>query len=804
MDAFLQDLRFAIRSLSRAPAFALAAVATLALGIGANTAVFSLTNAVFLRPLPAERPQELVRLLANERGAPGASNPLSYPDYLDVAALRGVFAGVAASGRAEVERASGAPTRGQLVSGNYFTVLGVRPAVGRALLPSDDVAGAKPVAVVSHDLWTRELGGGGDVVGSELRLNGQAFTVVGVAPASFRGTDVEIAPDVWVPLAQQPLLRGAAAGAPSLLAQRGSHWLFPIARLAPGVTRDQASSALRVLSARLGAAYPETNREVRFRAIPGGTLVSAASSPEVLVVFILLSVVVAAVLAIACANVANLLLARAASRRREIAIRVSVGASRGRLVRQLLTESVLLALLGGAAGLALARAASRLFRLLELPPTLDFSTDGRVLAHSLAMSLATGILFGLAPALAAARGDTQSALRDGGAGTGRSPSRLRGALTVAQVALSLALLVMAGLLLRSVWALQAAPTPYDEPRIATAHVEMRVAEGDTAAARAALLRLLEAVRRTPGVEAAAFTQLVPMGGSRVEEPFSVPGAAGGSRSLDVNVVSGDYFATMGMRASAGRTFEPRDRAGGAPVAVVSRALARSLWPGQNPIGKRLRAEREGRGVVEVVGVVDDVSYARHAGLRPLVYLPWEQSIDVGVALQVRARGDAAQVVEPVRRAARVAGVELVAARTLSQMRRDAAFPQRLTGTLLSIFGAVALALASVGVYGVVAYGVAQRTREIGVRIALGARPGDVSAMVVAGGARLAAIGVAVGVAIALGASQLLSTLLFGVGAADPLTYGGVAALLLGMTLLATWIPARRASRVDPMVALRSE
>ncbi|HEX8452191.1 MAG TPA: ABC transporter permease [Longimicrobium sp.] len=801
MDAFLQDLRFAIRSLRRAPAFALAAVVTLALGIGANTAVFSLTNAVFLRPLPAERPHELVRLLANERGAPGASNPLSYPDYLEVAALRGVFAGVAASGRAEVERGSGAPTRGQLVSGNYFAVLGVRPAVGRALLPSDDVAGAKPVAVVSHDLWMRELGGGRDVVGSELRLNGQAFTVVGVAPAVFRGTDVEIAPDVWLPLAQQPILRGAAPGAASLLTERGSHWLFPIARLAPGVTRDQATSALRVLSARLGAAYPETNREVRFRAIPGGTLVSAASSPEVLVVFILLSVVVAAVLAIACANVANLLLARAASRRREIAIRVSVGASRGRLVRQLLTESVLLALLGGAAGLVLARAASRLFRLLELPPTLDFSTDGRVLAHSLAMSLATGILFGLAPALAAARGDTQAALRDGGAGTGRSPSRLRGALTVAQVALSLALLVMAGLLLRSVWALQAAPTPYDESRIATAHVEMRMPEGDTAAARAALLRLLDAVRRTPGVEAAAFTQLVPMGDSRVEEPFTV---AGSSRMLDVNVVSDDFFATLGMRASAGRTFEPRDRAGGVPVAVVSRSLARSLWPGQNPIGKRLRAEREGRGVVEVVGVVDDVNYARHAGIRPMVYLPWEQSVDVGVALQIRARGDAAPVVEPVRRAARVAGVELLAARTLSQMRRDAAFPQRLTGTLLSIFGAVALALAAVGVYGVVAYGVAQRTREIGVRIALGARPRDVRTMVVASGARLAAIGVVVGIAIALGASRLLSTLLFGVGAADPLTYGGVAALLLGMTLLATWIPARRASRVDPMVALRSE
>ncbi|HEX8359029.1 MAG TPA: ABC transporter permease [Longimicrobium sp.] len=802
MDTLRQDLRFAIRSLRRAPGFALAAVATLALGIGANAAVFTLTNAVFLRPLPVERPDELVRVFATERGAPDASNPLSYPDYLDVAALRGVFAGVAASGGAELVREGGARVEGRLVSGNYFEVLGVRPKVGRGFLADEDVAGARPVAVVSHDLWMRELGGGSGVVGAELRLNGQAFTIVGVAPQGFRGTDVEVAPAVWIPLAQQPLLAGSG-GAP-LLRERGSHWIFPMGRLAPGVTRDEAGSALRVLAGRLSAAHPATHRDVQLRAIAGGTMVSASSSPQVLLVFTLLSVVVAAVLAIACANVANLLLARAAARRREVAIRVSVGASRGRVVRQLLTESVLLALLGGAAGLALARASSRLFNLLELPPTLDFSPDARVFAHALVVSVATGILFGLAPALAAARGDTQAALRDGGAGSGRSPSRMRSVLTVSQVALSLALLVTAGLLLRSVWSLQGAPTPYDESRVATGFVDLRTPRGDTAAARVALLRLLDVVRRTPGVEAAALTQAVPMGDLRVEEYFSIPGDPAGTRTLDVNVVSSDFFATLGMRALAGRTFGPQDRAGGVPVALVSRSLARTLWPGRNPIGRRLRAEREGRGVVEVVGVVEDMVYARHTGARPMVYLPWEQSVRTDVTLQVRARGDAAPIVEPVRRAARTADAELFGLRTLTQLRRDAAYPQRLTGTLLTIFGAVALVLASVGLYGVVAYGVAQRTREIGVRIALGARPVDVRGMVVRGGVRLAAIGVAVGIAIALAGSQLISTLLFGVGTADPLTYGVVAALLMAVTLLATWLPARRASRVDPMVALRSE
>jgi putative ABC transport system permease protein len=346
--------------------------------------------------------------------------------------------------------------------------------------------------------------------------------------------------------------------------------------------------------------------------------------------------------------------------------------------------------------------------------------------------------------------------------------------------------------------------PYDESRVAAAFVELRTPRGDTAAARVALLGVLDAVRRTPGVEAAALTQGTPMGDLRVEEPFSVPGVAGGSRVLDVNVVSGDYFATLALPALAGRTFGAQDRAGGVPVAVVSRSLARALWPGQNPVGKRLRAERPGRGVVEVVGVVEDIVYARHTGARPTVYLPWEQSIPVSVSLQVRARGDAAPIVEPVRRAADAAGAELFGARTLRQLRREAAFPQRLTGTLLSIFGAVALVLASVGLYGVVAYGVAQRTREIGVRIALGAQPSDVRGMVVRGGVRLAAIGVVVGLLIALAGAQLISTLLFGVGAADPLTYGVVASLLMAVTLVATWLPARRASRVDPVVALRSE
>lgn len=802
MDTLLQDVRYAVRTLLRSPGFAGVAIVTLALGIGANSAVFSLANAVFLRPIPAVAdPAGLVRIYGGEPGS-GGLNPISYPDYQDVAAgTHRVYSGVAAAGGLRVVRDGDVPTPTQVVSGDYFRVLGVRPALGRGFLAADDQPGARPVAVVSHRLWTRELGGTPDVLGGTLRLNGQAFTIVGVAAEGFHGTEVDPMLDVWVPLQQVHLLRGIREPGHGSLTDRGSHWLFGIARLRPGVAREQGAAALQQVAARLNAQNPGVHEGFRLRQLPGGTLVSAAGAPEVLLVFAVLMVVVGAVLCVACANVANLLLARAAARRREIAVRLSLGAGRGRLVRQLLTESLLLALCGGAAGVALARLSPLLFRLLELPSSLDLSVDGRVLLHAAAVTLLTGLLFGLAPALQSVRAGTVEALKEGTAGGGRSGSRLRAMLTATQVALSLAMLVAAGLLLRSLWLLQSAAVPYDEAPVAVSWLDPAPA-GDPAGRRLGTERLLEAAAGTPGVERAAVGSMVPMADHREEAEFVSPGGA--ALRAQLNVVSAGYFEVLRLPVAAGRALGPTDRAGGAPVAVVSRALAGAVWPGRSPLGQRLRSAGETPVDYEVVGVVDDVVYSRGAGVRPTVYLSWEQSGRPDGILHVRTRPGTTGLEPALTEAARGAGVALLGVRTLPQMRREAAFPQRMTGVLLSICGGVGLLLAGVGLYGVVAYGVAQRTREIGVRVALGARPAQVRRLVVGEGVRMAAAGVAFGLILALGIGQALRTLLFGVTSTDPLTFGGVAALLLAVAAGASWIPARRAARLEPMRALRSE
>jgi putative ABC transport system permease protein len=802
MDTLLQDSRYAVRTLLRSPGFAAVAVLTLGLGIGANAAVFSLVNAVFLRPLPAvTAPDRLVRVFGGGRGQNG-SNPLSYPDFQELSAGSGrAFSAVAATGGVNAVREGDVPTTTRAVTGNYFGMMGLRPALGRPITVEDDQAAARPVAVVSHALWTRELGGAPDVLGRTLRLNGQSFTIVGVAPEGFHGTEVEALVEVWVPMRQVPLLR---PDAPGVLADRGTTWLLTMARLRPGVSLEAAAASLQPLATGLRQRYPEGHKEFRFRVFPGGTLVSAAGAPQVVVVFTLLMVMVGGVLCVACANVANLLLSRAAARRREIAVRLSLGAGRGRLVRQFLTESLVLAVAGGVLGLAIAQLAPGLFRMLEMPATFVYAVDGRVLVHAGVVTLVTAALFGLAPAFQAVRGISLEALKDSNPGGGRVRSRLRSVLTASQVALSLALLVSAALVLRSLWAMQAARVPYQESRVVVSNLDGGAPGAEAVRRRAALERLVAAAGEVPGVESAAVATVVPMGNGVLQAEWSDPVHPERTVPVVLNAVSRGYFQVMGMPARAGRLFGEADRAGGAPVAVVSRALAGRMWPGRNPVGMRLRSDDTTPVDYEVVGVVDDVVFSMAESARPGVYVVWEQSELPVAALHLRMRPGATALEPAIRRASAEAGVELFGLRTLEEVRRETAFPQRLTGVLLGVFGAIAVVLAAVGLYGVVGYGVAQRTREIGVRVALGARPGQVRRLIVRQGMRMAGVGVGVGVLIALGLGQLMRGLLFGVSATDPVTFAAVATLLLVVSAAASWIPARRAAALEPMRALRSE
>jgi putative ABC transport system permease protein len=807
MGAFVQDLRYGVRTLLKRPAFAVVAVLTLALGIGANTAVFSVVNSVLLRPLPLKDPDRIVvPVSANaERGYDAVSVP--YADYVDWKNDGQLFESLALytnspfelTGEGEPERVAGVEA-----SGEYFAVLGVPPVAGRALLPGDDAVGGAEVAVIGEGLWRRRYGADPGVVGRAIRLNGNAHTVVGVMPA------LPDHADVWVPLVIDPAEWGED------LTRRDNFIWEAIARLKEGVTREQADARLAAIASRIEQDYYAERKGWTSRTVP---VLEYFVGSQVRNALLVLLGAVGLVLLIACVNIANLWLTRMAAREREMAIRAALGAGRARLLRQLLAESLILGVAGGTAGLLLALwgvAALTAFAPADVPRLQEVGVDGNVLVFALAITLLTSLLFGLLPALQAAGTSLNEVLKEGGRSLtgGQRGRRVRNALVVAEVALSLVLLVGAGLMVRSFVQLQRVDPGFDTEGLLTMQVTLparRYAERPQVAD--ALEGIADALESLPGVKVASAGSALPLGGGgfylgRVFLAEGMPEPpAGPDFTANWNVVTPDFFATLRMPVLAGRTFTERDDADSPPVIVVNETLARRMFPNGDAIGKRIRSWRDENTLREIVGIVQDVRYAgRDDQPRGLVYVPHRQDAWRSMVLAVKTDGDPTRLVAAVRNAVWSVDKDLAMANvtTMRQILSASTAGPRFTMALLTAFAALAMLLAAIGIYGVVSYSVAQRTHEIGVRMALGARAGDVMRMVVSQGVKLTAVGVVAGLAGAFALTRLMESLLFEVSATDPAVFGAVALALVAVALVASLIPARRAARVDPMVALRYE
>ncbi|MGH9793588.1 MAG: ABC transporter permease [Candidatus Acidiferrales bacterium] len=795
METLLQDVKYGARMLAKSPGFALVAILTLALGIGANTAIFSVVHAALLRPLPYPDPDQLVMVWTNveRRGGPAQewTNPADLHDWRtqnqvfeDMAALAGGVSTL--SGDGEPEQLSTAA-----VTFPMFRVLKTPPVLGRDFTAQDDVPNGPRVVILTHGLWQRNFGGDPAIIGRTITLDSRPFTVIGVMPRGFRFPVIPVT-DAFVPLQQE--------------GNRGNAYLRVIARLKEGATLEQARAEMDVIARRLEQQYPQTNEKTGIALSPLQDFFAGPARPALLVLF----GAVAFVLLIACANVANLLVARATARKGEIAIRVALGAGRSRLVRQLLTESLLLSLAGGALGLLLA-SWSLGFLVAGLPTDsqsyFDIRIDRVVLAFAFLVAVFTPLLFGVTPALQAARPWMQAVLKEGTRTTGGA--RLRSALVVSEVGLSLMLVVGAGLLMRSFAALLRVDTGFQVENVLRADLVLpnaRYSERPQIAQTYA--QMLERIRGLGGAVSAAATSTAPLSGVNSDTLFRVEGRPEPQVNERVvawfRAVTPDYFRTIGIPLRGGRLFDARDGANAPRVVLANESFVRKYFPGEDPIGRRIGSPERWREIIGVVGNVRNFGLDREEP--PAVYLPHAQVPLPFMTLVVRTAGDPLAVAAGVRGVVRDLDPNL-AVSNLSSMERvvaDSVADRRWTMWLLGALAALAMLLAAVGLYGVMAYAVAQRTREIGIRVALGAQRGDVLGMVLRDGMKLWVAGVVVGVAGALVATRWMGALLYGVGAMDSLTFVVAPVLLAAVAVLATVIPARRAMRVDPMVALRYE
>ena len=814
-----RDVRYALRMLLRAPGFAAVVCVTLALGIGANAVIFSAVDAVLLRQAPVADPGSVVSIYTTSSDGRDRFSSSSYPDYLDLK-NSGTFADVAVFASIPLVLDAGGVTEsiaGELVSGNYFDVLGVRIAQGRAFLPEEDRSGAQQrVVIVSHGAWTRRFGGDASLIGRAVSLNGTPYTVVGIAPEGFTSPVLGRAPEMWAPAALQPELRPPSAGLrrslghSNLLSERGPRWLNLVARLRPDSSPEAATASASMVAERLGHAYPSSNRGRQFTIVRIGEGPGVRSEVRPLLRLLFAAVVI--VLLIACANVASLLLVRAVSRRREVALRMAVGAGRGRLVRQWLTESVLLSLAGAAGGVVIAVWGSPLLYRFGIPESVALGVNPRLLLFVAAVAIGSGLLFGLAPVLQTVRRDTLTAIRDegGAVASGVRSTRLRSAFVVVQVALSLMLLVAAGLFLRTLHNATSVSLGYDIDRLLVGEVNLDVRGYSPDEGSQVYGRILERVGSLPGVEAVGAARVTVLSGAARTISVSqdgLPIAADGGNAIEVraNTISDGYLDTMRIRTIRGRGFSSTDAPGSSPVTIISQSLASRLFPGADPVGRTVRLS--GDSALEIIGVVPDTIYRSsiERNAPPSLYVPLSQNYESGVNLHVRTSGNPADFIPAVREAIRQVDPRLVFNRPAS-MREifvDSVGDQRMLATLVAAFGGVALLLAAVGLYGVMAHITAQRTSEIGIRLALGAPPASILGLVLGQGLRLVGTGVALGLAGAFAAVKYVENQLFGVSPTDPATFAAVCVTLLVVGAVACFVPARRAMKTNASVALRS-
>lgn len=824
MNRLWQDLRYAARTFLKAPGFTLIAVLSIALGIAANTSIFTLVNAVLFKPMPVPHPEQLVALYTLE---PNSRYPgeFSYPDYRDYRDHNEVFSDLFVHYGTPVSmKNSGDKAEliwGELVTGNYFTGLGVTPAAGRVLTPDDDRAeGRHPVVVLSHGFWKQRFGADPNIVGKDVRLNGHDFTVVGVARQGFSGTRfVGFIPDVWIPLTMHNQI---VAGSEGWFENRGGQSFNVNGRLKPGITIEQATSAMNIYAQQLAVAYPRTNANISVGMVPGGSKTQPALTllGYIPIVAGLMMGIVGLVLLIACANVANLLLSRASVRRREIAIRLALGAGRARLMRQLLTESVLLSLIGGGLGLLLAQWFNALVPLAN--PQLDFATidfsydlaiDQRVLAFTLCLSALTGVIFGLLPALQASRTDLVTTLKGDGPAVTSTTRRLslRNLLVVSQVALSLMLLICAGLFIRSTRNVQEMNPGFESKRIELASVDVGLHGYDEAKGRSFYKQIVERIKALPGVEAASIAGPLPLdgygNGATLRVEGYVPAYENERIGVSYGVAGHDYFQAMNTPIVEGRAFTEHDDQNAPSVVIVNETLARRFWPRESPLGKRLQLGSANSPYREVVGVAQDGKYLL-LGEPPTEYLfvPLSQNYDGKMTLIARTSGQPEKLAEAIRQEVASLDSELpvYGVKTMPQFLDRILSGPKSIAALATIFGLIALLMAAVGLYGVMSYSVAQRTREVGIRMALGARTGDVVRLVLKEGLILVSAGVGIGLVTAAAVSRLLGSFLYGISPTDAVTFITIPFVLVLVALVASYVPARRATRVDPMIALRYE
>jgi putative ABC transport system permease protein len=801
MESLIRDIRYGARVLARRSGLVFVAITTLALGIGANTAVFSVVNSVLLNPLTYKDPDRLVRVYEKRLQLGRTRNVASAPDFLDWRAQNQVFDRMAAwtGWGANLTGEGGEPERisGALVTADLFPLLGVEPLHGRTFLPEEDGPGDRGyVVVISHGLWQRRFGGDPSIVGSTVTLNTRSLTVVGVMPPGFQFPTAEA--EIWVPLGLNPADPG----------NRGSHFLDVVARLKPGVTLEQAQAEMDAIAGRLEQEYPvNTGHGVNLFHLFDETVGNIRPA------LIVLLAAVGFVLLIACANVASLLLSRAAARRKEMAIRAALGASRMRLIRLMLAESLLLAAAGGAAGLLVAVwGVDGLIAIspADTPRLDEIRIDSRVLIFTSAVTLLTGIVFGLIPALQASRTEMTDSLKEGGRALGPIRNRARSFLVISEVALSLLLLVGAGLTINSFIRLSSLDPGFDSDNVLTMMLNLPGSKYREPHQQVAFMqRVTSDLGEIPGIESTGLVIILPFGGGSGSRYFQIEGRPpqppGQGLNANFNLSGPGYFRTLGIPLLRGRDFTDQDTRDKPEVAIINAEMARQFWPDEDPLGKRIRiGDSPWRTIIGVVG--DTRQSKLDVGPRQEMFYPMLQSPSLFMTLTVRTSGEPKEYISAVRDRVMSldADLPLYSIRTMNERLAESVAPQRFTLLLMSIFAIVAIALAAIGIYGVMSYNIAQRTHEIGIRMAIGAKTSDVLKMFVRQGMVLAASGMAIGLGAALALTRLMTSLLYGVSVRDPLTFFIVILLLAIVALAACYIPARRAMKVDPMVALRYE